>query len=202
MKAVKRGVLVLVLAAALLAAWNARTVVGLAQPALVRLVPQAAAQSVGDGSVISFPRLGIEAPVWQTPGRSPLSLADWGPIEQDLKRGVNLSYDGASFKDASFAYLTGHSSDTYPHKYSGIFAALGQAHAGDTFSLTVDGQAHAYQVVATQVLDPTNTQAFAALSGSAGGAKRLALVTCWPVLTSAKRLVVTAVEVSTGALVP
>lgn len=141
-------------------------------------------------NTMSYGLLGIVAPVTVNPGTSPLVVSDWSAIRDDLRAGVSLAYEGESFAAARLAFLTGHSSDMVRHKYESVFAPLGQAVAGDTFSIAVEGAVFEYRVTEVLELQPTDAAAFTALAPVDGGKPRLVLVTCWPPLTTQLRLVV------------
>ena len=185
-----RSALALGLAAVMLLVWNLSTVVSLGKPYAISLIPALDVQPVyGADDTFSYPRLGISAPISDQPQTSPLVTSDWSVIRQDLLKGTALSYDGSSFDQASLAFLTGHSSDTYPHPYSSVFAGLGEARVGDEVTLTVKDTIYHYKIMSEQVLDPNQPAEFEALKPGDPNAHYLALVTCWPVFTSSKRLV-------------
>lgn len=168
---------------------DAPVAVSLARPQLSALVPQLSPTPLPQlENSLAYPRLGISAPLTDGPNTSPLVASDWQQLKEALRKGVMLSYSEDSFADAPFAYAVGHSSDTYPHAFSSIFAALGQAEPGDTFTLRVDEYEHSYAVTRTLILDPNDTRAFEALRQT--DRPTVALVTCWPILTTSKRLVV------------
>lgn len=180
---------ILLLAALLL--WDAPLAASLARPQLAALAPSAFAASPPPGDSITYPRLGISAPLQDSPGTSPLVYADWTRLEDALQHGTLLAYPGSRFAAAPFAFVVGHSSDRYPHPYSSVFAALGQAREGDRFDLRLNGHDYPYVVLDKLTLDPTDTAAFTGLA-RAVGRPTVALVTCWPPLTTRERLVVIA----------
>lgn len=139
-----------------------------------------------------YPKLGISTPVQVSSGTSPLDYADWDKIRSALKEGVSLTFPEPRFTDASTIYITGHSSDIEPHAYAFVFAGLGQAAVGDTFSVWVEGKDYRYTVKEKHILAPTDVQGFARLEQAALGTQRALVVTCWPLLTSQKRLVLVA----------
>ena len=198
-KAVVRRVAVITgLAALLLLAWNVPTLLTAGTPAvraeIAAITGNPPDDPVLDGSAdrIVYPRLYIDAPYTESAHTSPLDSEDWNNIRSALTQGASLNFAGASFDDSSFSYLTGHSSDTYPHPYSSVFAALGQAKPGDTFYVTGGDKIRKYVVKSTQVIEPTDLNAFsqASLTSGMGATQHIALVTCWPLFTSLRRMVV------------
>lgn len=178
--------------------WYGHIIRGLAQPVLIKLTAPltAAAEtppSLPDNS-FSYPSLGISAPVTVSPRTSPLELKDWTVVRRSLQEGVHLSFPEDTWTESRFAYLTGHSSDSYPHRYSSVFAALGQAKPDDLFWLNVSGTTSAFRVLGVSVINPADIAVWDQLARQEGSRRRLALVTCWPLLTTNSRLVVEAEE--------
>lgn len=143
-------------------------------------------------NVFYYPRLGIEAPLTVSANTSPLDSQDWNSIKEALTKGVSVNYGGDEFSKTQLAYLTGHSSDTYPHPYSSVFAALGQAKIDDQFVVTEEGKVWNYRVISKKVVDPRNLLSFSAgvIGAQEVGKQHVALVTCWPLLTTLNRMVI------------
>ncbi len=141
-------------------------------------------------NVFVYPSLSIQAHLIELPQTSPLVTQSWAAIRGALRQGVSLSYEGETFDAASLAFITGHSSDTYPHAYASIFAGLGQGHIGDIFSFRRQGKSYTYKVIDKKVISPQDTQSFLNLAPPANKPHRLALVTCWPVLTTKNRMMI------------
>ncbi len=176
--------------------WHWPTVVSVSKPMLISINPGFAeaireSYSASDNFIL-YPSLGISVPMTETPDTSPLRVSDWGALEEALRKGVNLSYEGDSFDKTNFAYVTGHSSESRPNPYSSAFAALGQAKIGDELAMVHKGKVSKFVVVSTQVVNPQNIEAFSKQSLHPGDTPSLALVTCWPVFTTRERLVVIA----------
>lgn len=184
---------VLIVFGALLLIWQGALFLALLRPAFTQIgivsVPSMPSQG------LTYARLGITAPVTVSAATSPLETQSWGQIRQALTQGVSLAFDGPTFTEARLAFLTGHSSDTYPHAYSTVFAPLGQSAIGDEFELRLAEQTSKYRVQDRQTLSPTATERFLALAPADGQPNRVVLVTCWPPLTTNQRLVVVGEQV-------
>ncbi len=186
---VRRVSLVFLLLVVCIIAWHGSLLASLLRPTLqaVHALP-ADTRPIGPDE-FTYDRLGIRAPLSVDAGTSPLVESDWSKIREALMHGVSLSYGGEQFSDASLVFVTGHSSDTTSHEFDSVFAALGQAAVGDTFAFTVAGSQYRYQVVDKRQIRPWDTAAFEALA-PADASHRVALVTCWPPLTTQTRMVV------------
>ncbi|MEK7184016.1 MAG: sortase [Patescibacteria group bacterium] len=187
---VKRFLLVILLTLVLFVLWNWSVIASLLRPTLVRqgIVATPTVAQLTPNTVV-YDSLGIVAPLTINAGTSPLIESDWSVIRTALTQGVSLAYDGDSFETTRLAFVTGHSSDATKHAYDSIFAPLGQAKPGDIFRIAVEDAVYQYRVDQIQELSPTSADAFLALQPTSGPS-RLALVTCWPPLTTKMRLVV------------
>jgi LPXTG-site transpeptidase (sortase) family protein len=177
--------------------WYWPLLVSLTRPAVISALPTSVRSQIipvakADSSASSFnyPSLGISAPIVDLPGVSPFSYEDWDSLRGALRQGVGMTYEGNDPLAASQIYITGHSSDTYPHTYSSIFAGLGQAKVGDTFAVSIKGTARTYKAMAKQAMDPGQVAAFVADHPSPAGVKQAILVTCWVPLTTRQRMVI------------
>lgn len=170
--------------------WQLSALSTSARPPLVDngIFPVATAQSTEE--VLHYPRLELSAPITNNPNTDPFNQEDWQRIQESLTRGVSLTYAGEQFSSAAFAYIIGHSSDVTRHPYDNIFAILGQSQVGDEFSLEVEGEVYSFRVTESVIFDPRDTEKFFELANRPSEVKRVALVTCWPPLTTKQRLVV------------
>ena len=186
---VRSGLLTLAIFLGFLIAWKWPLIEALLRPPLVEIgvVSSPVVEELPKPG-FHYPRLGISAPLTESPLTSPLEFRDWREISAVLRDGVSLSYPGEEFSATPLAFVTGHSSDVTNHPYAAIFAGLGQAELGDEFLLLLDEATERYTVVETKVLDPRNTRGFENLTPQSG--QRVALVTCWPPLTTRQRMVV------------
>lgn len=146
-------------------------------------------------NTLAYPQLGIESPIVLLPQTSPLNTSDWESLRTALRQGIGISYEGESFEDSRLVFATGHSSDTYPHKYASVFASLNQAQGNDVITLVIDNKKHDFKVIESKIINPTHVNEFKALEPAEGSPKRLVMVTCWPVLTTKNRMVVVAEEI-------
>jgi len=196
-QSVKRAFQVVLLLTVFLAAWYGQVVWNLAKPGVLRVLPLTVAASstyTPDQSLFVYPALGINAPLTERSDLSPLDVAQWRVLDDDLLHGVSLDYQDASFSEAPHAFIIGHSSDFFPHAYASVFAALGQAKVDDTFQVVVKGNVYRYKVRSTQVLKPWQSSVFEAPIAQAktNNQHLVSVVTCWPPFTSANRMVVVA----------
>ncbi|MBI4032459.1 sortase [Candidatus Berkelbacteria bacterium] len=177
----------------LLLIWQGALFLALLRPALITVGVVQPAPQATEG--FAYPALGITAPVTVAPSTSPLEAKDWADIRRALTAGLSLAFDAPTLDDARLAFVTGHSSDTYPHPYSTVFAPLGQARVDDRFAVTIGEASRTYRVIVRQVIPPAAVERFTALGPPDGQPARVALVTCWPPLTTNQRLVIVGEQV-------
>jgi sortase A len=134
---------------------------------------------------LSIPKIGITAPIVMN-----IPLAD---VHADLEEGVVHVQGSALPGEVGNVVIFGHSSDYVwnPGNYRNIFALLNKLSVGDQISLPYKSQQFIYQVTGSQVVAPTDLAVI-----DKTNSPTLTLITCWPVGTSSKRLVVTATLVS------
>lgn len=191
MKPLKKISLSILLGGLLIGIWNGHTVDAISKPYFLSLKTQEKPQYDYSKEMFYYPRLDISAPLSSSASTSPLQSKDWDSIRFALEKGVSLNFTASEFPAAKLAFVTGHSSDRYPHPYSAVFAGLGQSKEGDEFSLTTGGSMWTYRVISKQIVDPRNMLAFSEQALAGNSVKpRVALVTCWPLLTSLNRLMV------------
>lgn len=129
---------------------------------------------------ISIPKLGIKAPIVSAAGETQKQL------NEALNKGVVL-YPGSKLPGQNGEiFLTGHSSTYIWNKtpYGQIFALLDKLEAGDIVTVYYQNRQYDYRINNKQVLTPSQTQL------SESNRPTLTLMTCWPIGTSLKRLVV------------
>ncbi len=171
--------------------WYSSLLINITKPTAIRLSATREVKNISNNT-LKYPSVGISAPITISPGTSPLVQADWNKIRQALKNGVSVSFTDSDFDNSPLVFITGHSSDTYPHTYSSIFAGLGQTHIGDQIMLNINNKVNNFIVIDKKVIEPTDTKSFNQIKSSDPTVQRIALVTCWPVLTTRSRLVVVA----------
>jgi LPXTG-site transpeptidase (sortase) family protein len=134
--------------------------------------------------LLEIPDLKISVPIiWSK---------DPGDFEQDLQTGV-VHYPGTAMPgEVGTTYIAGHSSNYVWAKgsYNKIFSTMGNLPLNSSFKITVtqtNGKTAVfnYVVTRTQQYSPTDQAQFAN-----SGQSIVALSTCWPVGSTAKRLVV------------
>jgi len=121
--------------------------------------------------------------------KAPLIMAV-GTTQKELNQALNqgvIIYPGSALPGQNGeVLLSGHSS-TYPWiktEYGQVFALLDRLEAGNTVSLVYDNLQYDYRIIQKEVLPPN------AVVLSAAQEPTLTLVTCWPIGTTLKRLVI------------
>lgn len=143
---------------------------------------------------ITIPSLKINAPVVEpTLGLEALEAKDWSALEEQISEtlleGV-VHYPGtAEPGQTGNAFLTGHSSNVFWQKsiFNTVFALLPKIQVGDDIFVTYDQIEYHYRVIEKKEVSPSEVSILKQTEG-----KFLSLVTCTPVGTTLKRLVVTA----------
>jgi len=139
-----------------------------------------------------IPRIDQNIPVVRVPSEN-LIKRDWKALEQDmqesLKDGV-VHYPGTSMPDQiGNTVITGHSSyfPWDPGRFKDVFALLHQVNVGDKIISYYNQHKYIYEVSEKKVVLPTEIDILKQTPD-----KRLTLITCTPVGTNLKRLVVIA----------
>lgn len=150
---------------------------------------------------IVIPKLGINAPIVR-PSMTSLLEKNWAGFEEDIQKALEdgiVHYPGSARPgQAGNFFLTGHSS-YYPWAkgdYKEIFARLPELSVGDTYFVYHNGDKHMYRIASKYEVKPTDVSVLDQPTG-----KRLStLMTCTPVGTTLRRLIVQAEEIdpSTG----
>jgi LPXTG-site transpeptidase (sortase) family protein len=180
----------LVIVLGLFAIWHSSLLLSLLRPTLIKqdILSDVVVDQEQDNQ-IAYGSLGIKAPLSIDAETSPLVQSDWSAIRLALLQGVSLSYQSENFATASLAFITGHSSDTTKHPYDSVFASLGQAEVDDVFTVNVEQTKYEYRVISKQQIAPSASDVFEDLAPT-DSSHRVALVTCWPPLTTKMRMVV------------
>ena len=143
-------------------------------------------QSIPDNTV-SIPNLGISVPVtWSVP-------LDDITVQANLKKGAVHIAGTALPGDKGMVVITAHSSN-YPWisgNYNTIFAPLQKLAVGSEVSVAKDGVTYTYKITKQYVIQPTDVNVL-----SDGSSTGIRLITCTPVGTSLRRLVVEGAQVS------
>jgi LPXTG-site transpeptidase (sortase) family protein len=136
---------------------------------------------------ILIPKIGVNAPIVLSDSRDPNLIHD------DLENGI-VHYPGTALPgELGNVFLTGHSSNYSwaPGKYNYVFTLLGKMSTGDLIAIYYQGHEYDYSITRTEIVAPTD---IAVLNPSPN--RELSLMTCWPVYTSQKRLIVIAQQIS------
>jgi len=157
----------------------------------VELPPILAEVSPADNRIV-IPKFNVFAPI-QEATNVDLKKSNWEEIEiqvQDaLKSGVVHFPGSAEAGGRGNAFFTGHSS-YYPWsdgKYKDVFALLPQIQVNDIVTIWENQKRYDYQVTEVKEVKPTETDVLQKTDDY-----RLTLMTCTPVGTSLRRLIVTA----------
>ncbi len=145
---------------------------------------------------IVIPSLQLKAPI-TIPSSASLISQDWDRLEEDiqlaLEQGV-AHYPGTAVPgQAGNFFVTGHSS-YYPWAdgdYKSIFALLPQLQIGEEYFIYYNGNKHRYRVTDKKEVQPTDVSVL-----NQPPNKRVAtLMTCTPIGTTLRRLIVSAEEI-------
>lgn len=132
---------------------------------------------------ISIPVLDITAPIIYGVNNTEKEVAD------SLEQGV-IHINGTSLPgQVGNIYMTGHSSNYVWSKgsYNSVFSILDKLVIGDKIYVNHLDSVYEYEVFERKIIIPTDTSVLQSTTDS-----RLTLVTCWPVGTTLKRLVLLA----------
>ncbi len=154
-------------------------------------IPHLNLQATPPDNRLIVPRLNINAPIQETPG---VNITDpWTQIEESvqeaLRNGVVRLPNTALPGETGNAFITGHSS-YYPWdegRYKDIFALLPQIEIGDEIIVFYDQKKYVYIVSDIDEVKPDDVFVMGKTKDT-----RLTLMTCVPIGTTLKRLIVTA----------
>lgn len=172
--------------------WYRQLVINVAKPVIVAASSSQATPTSApvEDNTFRYPSLGISTPLTTLTNTDPFDSTDWSRFTDALNAGVGVSTASATIDESHTLYIVGHSSTVKQTPYSFVFAGLGQANLGDTFSFTADNKTYTYKVTDKRVLKPTDIDAFKALETPGTSPKQAILVTCWPVFTTKNRMVI------------
>lgn len=145
---------------------------------------------------ILIPRLSLNVPLVTPPVQS-LLQQDWAQVETDIQNSLTegvVHYPGTARPgQAGNFFVTGHSSyyPWAPGKYKTIFARLPELKPGDEYWVYYKGDRHRYIITEKREVLPSDVTVLDQPEN-----KRIAtLMTCTPIGTTLRRLIVQAVEV-------
>jgi LPXTG-site transpeptidase (sortase) family protein len=139
---------------------------------------------------IIIPRIGKNIPIVNVKTEN-LIKRDWNALEKDMQEALQqgvVHYPGtAEPGDHGNVVITGHSSYFLwdPGQFKDVFALLHQVVEGDTIIVYHNQIKYTYKVYQKEVVTPDKVSVLAQEGGD-----RLTLITCTPVGTNLKRLVV------------
>lgn len=142
---------------------------------------------------IIIPRIGSNVPVVPVPTAN-LIARDWAALENDIQGSLRdgvVHYPGTAFPDQiGNVVLTGHSSyfPWDPGRFKDVFALLHQVQIKDKVVIYYDQKKFIYQVSEKSVVLPDQIDVLGPSDDS-----RVTLITCTPIGTNEKRLIVEAV---------
>lgn len=151
---------------------------------------------------IIIPRLSLNVPL-VTPSYASLLNEDWDRLEEDIQIALEdgvVHYPGTARPgQAGNFFVTGHSS-YYPWAegaYKTIFARLHELQIGDEYWIYYGGDKYRYKIMSKKEVKPTNVSVLDQPTHRRTGT----LMTCTPVGTTLRRLIVSSEEIhpETGA---
>jgi LPXTG-site transpeptidase (sortase) family protein len=119
-----------------------------------------------------------------------------GAVTNGLQQGVIHLQNTAHPGETGNVFITGHSSNYFWEKgnYNTIFARLNNLTSGDNISINYHGAIYIYKVTDKFVVSPSDISVLKQNSDS-----KLTLMTCYPVGTNLKRLIVIANQAAPDA---
>jgi LPXTG-site transpeptidase (sortase) family protein len=175
----------------------------------LRHVPTLATAGQSDGNLLSFlppvgppenrliiPKMNLNVPI-VIPTNDALMREDWKALEEDIQKGLEngvVHYPGTARPgQAGNFFLTGHSS-YFPWAaglYKSVFARLSSLNVGDEYWVYYGGDKHRYIVQEKKEVSPSDVTVL-----DQPLSKRIStLMTCTPVGTTLRRLIIKAQEV-------
>lgn len=141
-----------------------------------------------------IPKLDLNVPI-VTPPTDSLLREDWKQLETDIQTGLEdgvVHYPGTARPgQAGNFFVTGHSSYYYKGDYTSVFARLYQLNPGDEYWVYYGGDKFRYVIQDKKEIKPSDVSVLDQPVG-----KRIStLMTCTPVGTTLRRLIITAQEV-------
>ena len=145
---------------------------------------------------IIIPKLNMNVPL-VTPSFEALLAENWEQVEKDIQEALGLGvvhYPGTARPGrAGNFFVTGHSSyyPWAPGKYKTVFARLNDLEVGDEYWVYYGGDKHRYTVTGKKEVKPSDVTVL-----DQPTRRRMAtLMTCTPVGTTLRRLIITADEI-------
>lgn len=143
----------------------------------------------------TFERLGLSNIPVARPDRTYWNAQRWDNLEEQLQAAMQFGLTVYPHSPPpglpGNLVISGHSSPpsgVYEGDYGKIFAVLPGAKAGDRIAITQGGNAFTYEVTDVRVVPATAVDVLL----QDGGVKELTLITCYPIGTTEKRLIIKA----------
>jgi LPXTG-site transpeptidase (sortase) family protein len=175
----------------------------------LKKIPSLAVAGESQGSLIDYlpsvgppdnrliiPKLNLNVPI-VIPPNTALMREDWKALEEDIQKSLQdgvVHYPGtAKPGQAGNFFVTGHSSyfPWDPGQYKSVFARLHNLNVGDEYWVFYNGDRHRYVIQSEKEIKPSDVTVLDQPSG-----KRIStLMTCTPVGTTLRRLILIAQEV-------
>lgn len=154
------------------------------------IIVNTASAVVGTTPKVLIPKINVEIPVDYSQ-----TTTDEKAIETALDKGIVHYPTTVRPGQPGNAAFFGHSSNNIfnPGKYKFAFVLLHKLVNGDTFYLSYEGKAYAYEVISSRIVKPTEVGVLGPVPGQAATAT---LITCDPPGTSINRLVVVGKQIS------
>jgi LPXTG-site transpeptidase (sortase) family protein len=141
-----------------------------------------------------IPKLNLNIPI-VIPSNTALIDENWTALEKDIQDGLQhgvVHYPGTARPgQAGNVFITGYSSYYYPGPYTSVFARLAELDPGDEFWLYYGGDKHRYRIIDEREVSPTDVSVL----NQPSTIREATLMTCTPVGTTLRRLVVRAQEI-------
>lgn len=144
-----------------------------------------------------IPKLGKSVPLVNTSTEN-LAGENWHELEEQIQGALRdgiVHYPGTA-RPGQYGnvFLTGHSSyyPWDPGKFKDVFATLGKLEIGDRYYVYYDQQRYVYEIVEKKEVQPDHVEVLAQPKDK----KVSTLMTCSPVGTTLRRLILTAEQIS------
>lgn len=175
----------------------------------LKRIPSLAIAGQGDGGLLAhlpavgppdnriiIPKLDLNVPI-VVPSSEPLLREDWKSLEEEIQESLQdgvVHYPGTARPgQAGNFFVTGHSSyfPWAPGEYKSVFARLHELNVGDEYWVFYNGDRHRYIIQSKKEIKPSDVSVL-----EQPGDKRIStLMTCTPVGTTLRRLIIVAQEV-------
>ena len=146
---------------------------------------------------IVIPKLGKSVPIVEM-GTENIEGENWNDLEKQIQAGLQqgvVHYPGtAKPGDFGNVFITGHSSyyPWDPGKFKDVFATLSKLDVGDKYVVYYDQKQYTYEVTDKKEVQPSNVSVLSQPTDK----KISTLMTCVPVGTALRRLIITGIQVS------